>query len=418
MNKKYLILGLGKSGESIKKYFENKNINYLAFDDNKMKEEESFEDVDVLIKSPGIRNDERIVSDFLDKKKKIVTDLELLSEYLGGKKTICVTGTNGKSTAVTLLKSVLPDYELVGNIGVPIFDKLDSDKNLIIECSSYMCEYISEFKPDYTILLNIYPNHLDHHLTFSNYILSKGKLIRNTKKIICYNYDDFYTNSLIAKVKEENTHCTYLSFSTKNPKADLYLLDSNIYFGERYICSLLDLNPYLQAYPENVLATILLCIAINKPCVNYKFSNFKGLEHRLELFYSNNNLKFYNDSKSTNIYALNRAIKVFKNDKVVLICGGFLSKGKYDESILYQNNVKEIFITGDNKNHLKKLFIESGYSEDIISLYDELEDTVKKVKMSEEERVVLFSPGSQSFDKYNNFEERGKAFKELVFKYY
>ena len=170
MKYKYLILGLWKSGLSVQKFFERKNIKFLVFDDNKKEKEESFDDIDVLIKSPGIRNDQKIVRDFLEKKKTIVTDLELLNDYMENKKTICVTGTNGKSTTVTLLKMLFSDYELVGNIGVPIFDKVDTNSNLIIECSSYMCEYVKDFKPNYSILLNIHPNHLDHHLTLDNYI--------------------------------------------------------------------------------------------------------------------------------------------------------------------------------------------------------------------------------------------------------
>lgn len=420
MKYKYLILGLGKSGLSVQKFFERKNIKFLVFDDNKKEKEESFDDIDVLIKSPGIRNDQKIVRDFLEKKKRIVTDLELLNDYMENKKTICVTGTNGKSTTVTLLKMLFSDYELVGNIGVPIFDKVDTNSNLIIECSSYMCEYVKDFKPNYSILLNIHPNHLDHHLTLDNYISSKGKLIKNTKDCVCYNYDDFYTRQLISKIKEGST-CTYLSFSTKNPQANMYILNSNIYFEEKYICSINDFIPYLRVYPENILATLLLYIWINKSYDGLvsKLNKFKGLEHRLECFYETSNYVFYNDSKSTNLYALNRAINVFRNDNLILICGGLLPKDSFEDILCtYNDNLKQIYIVGENEIYLKKIFIKSGYSENIIKIYNSLEDVIINIKKYHEKLVVLFSPGSQSFDKYKNFEERGRAFKELVFKYY
>ena len=201
----------------------------------------------------------------------------------------------------------------------------------------------------------------------------------------------------------------------------MYILNSNIYFEEKYICSINDFIPYLRVYPENVLATLLLYIWINKSYDGLvsKLNKFKGLEHRLECFYETSNYVFYNDSKSTNLYALNRAINVFRNDNLILICGGLLPKDSFEDILCtYNDNLKQIYIVGENKNYLKEIFIKSGYSENIIKIYNSLEDVIINIKKYHEKIVVLFSPGSQSFDKYKNFEERGKDFKELVFKYY
>ena len=412
MKYKYLILGLGKSGLSVQKFFERKNIKYLVFDDNKKEKEESFDDIDVLIKSPGIRNDQKIVRDFLEKKKRIVTDLELLNDYMENKKTICVTGTNGKSTTVTLLKILFSDYELVGNIGVPIFDKVDTNSNLIIECSSYMCEYVKDFKPNYSILLNIHPNHLDHHLTLDNYISSKGKLIKNTKDCVCYNYDDFYTRQLISKIKEGST-CTYLSFSTKNPQANMYILNSNIYFEEKYICSINDFIPYLRVYPENVLATLLLYIWINKSYNGLvsKLNEFKGLEHRLECFYETSNYVFYNDSKSTNVKATQIALSSFTKPTILLLGG--LDRGHSFEGLTtYMNNVKLVVSYGETKHRIKE-YCDKINKECIV--VDDLENAVNiAFKNALENDVILLSPACASWDQYSDFEERGRKFKEYV----
>lgn len=278
----YLILGLGKSGESVKNYFEENNISYKIYDDKKDKTE-TLENIDCVIKSPGIANTHPLVKKALEKHILIKTDLELLETFKKDKQTIVVTGTNGKSTTVSLLKEILNDWSLCGNIGEPIFNHLDDNK-FIIEASSYMGEYCKDFKSNISCLLNVFPNHLDHHKTLDNYIKAKMNIIKSAKDYIIYNYDDLIAD----EIRKINTN--KISFSKKSYSADVYLLNNNIYYKEKFILSCKDLSTYLKAYIDDVLASIAIIIALEKlEEKEYsldKIFSYKGLPHRLELHVS------------------------------------------------------------------------------------------------------------------------------------
>ena len=447
---KYLIYGLGITGRSVKNYFELNNISYMELDDNcnyfsnndncnyfsnndncnlkndncNLKNDNcnyylnNYNNINsnmILVKSAGIKNEEPLVKYFKNNNYKIVTDLELFSYFNKDKKTICVTGTCGKSTTCTLLDNLLPNYEVCGNIGIPIFDKIDSDKNLIIECSSYMTEYIDNFKPNYSIILNIYPNHLDHHKTFENYINSKMKLIENTSDYVIYNYDDCYLKYNIENIKKKKPNLKILSYSVYNPIADIYILNDNIYYNEKYICSLSDVPVYFKVFPEDLLASILLSLQfISKDEILNKINSFNSLEHRLELIYNQKGLKIYNDSKSTSLLSLNKTLKAF-NEDIYLISGGLTPtyENESDLKIYLNNNVKRIYLTGENQDLFKRVLISNGYNENIIYNYKNLDELVNNLDINVK-GVILFSPASQSFDAFDNFEKRGKYFKNLI----
>src|SRR5690554_569453 len=172
---KYLLLGLGKSNLSIKAYFDHKNIPYLLYDDNHYCNEIDINDIDVIIKSPGINP----LHPLLQTKKPIVNDLEMFYLHSQDNCFITVTGSNGKTTTVNLLKHLLTDLDLGGNIGYPLFDFIDSQNDIIIEASSFMLEFINQFRSKYAIILNLYKTHLEHHYTFENYLKSKMNIIKN-----------------------------------------------------------------------------------------------------------------------------------------------------------------------------------------------------------------------------------------------
>lgn len=272
----YLLLGMGKVGNSIKNYFDKvnntnqKKIKYLTYDDKNDQNTFNMElinDIDVIIKSPGIRNDHKIIIEDLKLKKNIFiyTELELFQRFHTKKnKIIAITGTNGKSTVCTLLNYIIDNSLCVGNIGKPLFDYIDDDRTLIIECSSFMGEYCftNTFAPDISCLLNIYPNHLDHHGSIEKYMKSKEKIIWKTKKAFCYNYDDLMSFCLINRIKRENRNNSknidYYSYSIKDDISDVYIKNHNIYFQKEKLFKVKELNNYFQNYVENVLACICL----------------------------------------------------------------------------------------------------------------------------------------------------------------
>lgn len=420
---KYLLLGYGKSNKSIKKYFDLHNIKYIIYDDFTNKNQINFEEIDYVIKSNGISNNHHILNNVKqynenntsNKQIIILSDLELFYRFFkcqSNRKIIVVTGTNGKSTTVSLVKHIISNINLCGNIGDPLFNYLDEDslnKDVIIEASSFMGEYLKWFSPDISCYLGINNHHLDHHITLENYIKCKENIIKQTKRCICYNYDDYVVSKYV-----ESLNCNRISYSTKSLFSDIYLLNNNIYYKEKLVLSL-D-NKYNNLYVENIMASIGICLSygVAIETIRAKINTFKTLEHRLELFKRYNNINIINDSKSTNIMSLIKAISLMKS-KTLLICGGKTEQINIDtiniESINIKN-IKYILINGENRYILKSIF--SKYVDNII-LYETLDELLNNIiHYIYDVDTILFSPGSQSYDQFDSFEERGRFFKNKI----
>lgn len=429
-----LLLGLGKSNSSIMNYLNKHNIKYIIYDDkniinnniNDLKYKDYINNIKVIVKSPGIKLDHPIITKIKDINKdvKITGELDLYNN-LSDKYTIAVTGTNGKSTTVSLLEYIIEDSIAIGNIGKPIFDHIDDKYRYnIIECSSYMGEVINDFSPNISCILNVYQNHIDHHKTFENYIKSKENIIKNTKELIVYNYDDLMTFYMINRIKKyvkskHNNNITYISYSVKDDLADVYIKNNKIYYKNTEVINI-DLLPFfLQKYIENVLAVVSILMYLNYNIDDFirKITSYKQLEYRLNkvftIDYNDKKIDVYNDSKSTNLYALKKAIESFDRKNLLIIMGGKISKNSNFYLINNLYNINKILTFGENKNQIKK-----NLSYEIIC-YDSLELVVKDLnKHLDNIDIVLFSPGSVSYDQYDNYEKRGEEFNNLINKYY
>lgn len=412
---KYLLYGLGKSNQSVKKYFDNHNYPYEIYIDgvNEVKNLFSF---DLIVKSPGIVNNTYLLKNV--KKNRVVTDLELFYRLNKSFDLITITGSNGKTTVTSLIEKVLNNFNYVacGNIGIPIFDYIDSQiKGLIVEASSFMLEYCKTFKPRIFVILNIEKHHLSHHLTFDNYLNSKLTPLKNmtNNDIIIYNYDDLIIKNEIIKY-----NCKKYSFSLNNKKSDCYLDNNYIYYNNKKFMSIDKLKLIGFHNIKNILASILVFqkigFLIEDELIISSINNFQPLEHRLEKFLETSDLIFINDSKSTNPFATKEAIdsvkNYYKNKDIILIMGG--KNENYDYSILLEKKkfLKKILLYGENKEKIKEELL---VQDKVLSTIDEIINSLD-VKNS----VVLFSPGAPSYDQFQNFEERGTIFKNLIFKKY
>jgi len=438
----YLLLGLGISNKSIKKFFELNNIKYLTYDDllniNKTEILKAINKKTIIIKSNGISDDHEIIKYAQTNGITILSDLELFYKYfkcLSNHKIICVTGTNGKSTTVMLTKHLLENINLCGNIGIPMFDLLNEgefNKDVIIEASSFMGEHLNEFSPDISCLLNINNHHLDRHKTVENYVKCKENIIKKTKGFLVYNYDDLAVRKLSNNIK-----CNKISYSINNLKADLYLLNNNIYYKEKYILSLSDLtldqsiyNLYnlYNLYIENLLASIAIYIAYNSYIVlsvnDYidakhilnKLITFKGLEHRYEFvgkfLFNNKYIKVINDSKSTNDSALNKALSKLV-DNTLIICGGKEEEGfELNINSINIKYIKLVLINGENRFVLDKEFKKYKIKTYLFETLEELLESIHDYLIDID--TIIFTPGSQSYDQFKNFEERGTFFKQTI----
>ena len=250
VKKKILIYGLGKSGLS-SYFFLKKNNDVYLYDDkkniikNKKIKKQLIKsnyfnkiNVDFILVSPGINIKKCQLKDFLNKNfKKIITDLDVFYTHYPGNKNITITGTNGKSTTAKILFDILKkqkkDVRLTGNIGNPVLDekKVTPKTIFVIEASSYQIEYSKKFKANYATILNITPDHLERHGTFSSYVKAKFKLVRNQNSKD-YSFLDLKNKFLKKEINKKKLHSKIIDVNTKKMNQNLLKMKNPYFFTE------------------------------------------------------------------------------------------------------------------------------------------------------------------------------------------
>ncbi len=421
-NKKILIYGLGISGISSFNYLKKNNI-ISCFDDNlRNLKNKVFKNYiiskknidrtkfDHIIISPGINSLKCSLKKYLKRNKsKICTDLDVFYAKHSKNFIIAITGTNGKSTTAKLLYDILKknksDARLVGNIGNSILkeSKISYKTIFVVEISSYQISYSKIFKPNYGILLNISPDHLERHNTINNYIKTKFKLIFSLK-----NNDYGFVNKkdTIQKqfIKGKKFNCKIIYVEDKLSKHDNNLL-KNTYFKS--------LNNQ-----QNLSFVIKICskLRIKKKIIFKVVNDFKALNFRQQIIYNSKRLRIINDSKST---SFSSSINLLNNfDSIFWILGGLPKKGDKLE-LKDKNNISKVYIYGRYSSFFAKHFKNKlKYSK-----FNKLNEAIKQIsldiKKEEKNKKInlIFSPCAASFDNFKNFEERGKYFNYLISHY-
>ena len=407
---KYLLLGFGQSNQAVKRFFDQVKIPYLIYDDYNLsyKGNIDFNSFQVIIKSPGIKNDHWILDIARKLKKEIISDLELFYRFNRKRKIITVTGTNGKTTTVNILKEILPNYDLAGNCGYPLLD-FTSNLPIIIEASSFMLEYLNEYHSEINVFLNISSHHLDHHQDFNAYLDAKLNLLKNINKedLLIYNYDDPVLRNIF-----KDYQCLKLPFSLEEEQG-IYYHKGAFYYQNQKLMETSNLKLLGRHNLRNIAAALAVgtYLGIKVEELASKINNFKPLEHRLELLGKIEKLEVYNDSKATNSLALNTALSAFSGKRIILICGGKTSEGGFS---LYDEVLKSlvlVLINGENREVLKNYFNDKKIP---YRLYSSLETLLNNLKALPEADILLFSPGAVSYDQFSSFEERGSFFKERM----
>ena len=388
--KSSLILGYGSTGQDIEKYLVSKNINYLIHDDNKNIDEkfkfnlDNIKNIETIFVSPGINKDHEILRMAASSGNKILTDIELFSE-INNVKIIGVTGTNGKTSFVTLLDRILNKYNIksksAGNIGnspLSLISDLNDVEYLILELSSFQLAHLNKLDLEIAVVLNIYQDHIDWHQTFEEYVFSKLKIFNFTS-----NQENNFLGPVDSQVNVEELSLKKVrEFNKENFNLDNYFDD--------FVSIFIDVCKEFSIPKEEVL--------------NYLISQ-SSVEHRFELFHTKNGVKFINDSKSTNLESVNKASYKVKN--CLLIMHGLL-KGIDIKKLSLSNEVKEIMIP---KNSEFKI---TNNKTSVIE-YENFEDLIKYIKRNYKNfDTVLFSCGGSSFSNFNNYMERGDYFKEMI----
>lgn len=404
--KKYAILGAARSGLALAKFLAAKNEEVVLFDDynNDYLNLSEFNEnqFDYIVKSPGISNQHPVINNC---HKFLYSDIEIIYQYSCNTNFLAVTGTNGKTTTATLLAHIL-NAKLGGNVGVALADVIASG-DVVVEVSSFQCEGLKTFKPHIACLLNLTPDHLDRYSSVEEYYLTKFNLFKNMDKddYLIINSDDKNILKLINKL---NFKCNIKEISLIQNK-DIYIENKIVYFDGLKLFEMDKLNLIGEhnLFNAMVAATMAYLNGLNPGLIEKKISQFQAIKHRMQLFHQFDGVKFINDSKATNPEASEVAIKSFKNN-VHWILGGYDKHTGFDLLKQYESIAKQIYVFGQTKDQLFKLFTN-------VLLYDTLDEIVLdlkgKVKPGD---IVLFSPACASFDQFKDFEQRGEYFMKIV----
>jgi UDP-N-acetylmuramoylalanine--D-glutamate ligase len=383
-------------------------------------------DSDLMIVSPGVPQNSDVIRNAKKKGLDVVSEVEAASWFCKGR-IIAITGTNGKTTTTTLIGEIFKDagFEtyVCGNIGKPfseIAEETDENSIVVLETSSFQLDNIKSFKPFISILLNITPDHLDRYDSFEEYAGSKMRITenQNSSDYFVFNYDDeLVKRSAGSNIKAK---CSAFSMSAavkEKFESGAYIDNLDLvyfyYMGEENIIDTQKLIIKGQHNIYNTMASVISAriFGIEKEYIRKTVENFKGVEHRLEFVREVGGVKFYNDSKATNVNSVWYALKGF-SEPLVLILGG---KDKGNDYSQIEKEVKEyvkhIIAIGESK---KKVY---DYFKDIIPVTtsESLDDAVSKAAANASAGdVVLLSPACASFDMFDNYEHRGREFKKIV----
>ena len=375
-------------------------------------------DVDRVLVSPGISFDNAILQEARLQGKKIQTDIDIFLKE-NNSKVILVTGTNGKTTVVSMAEKLLQDIYgknkviAMGNIGKPVLDQLEEDYEIaLIELSSFQLELSKDISSNVAVLLNISQDNLDRHRTLKNYKKIKQRIFLNTEIGLVGN------KSLVPARRNEEGHFLNFEDLYKNYESSLSNLETNKW--PDYETSNINASIAIYQSLREVLGLIepkedYLSKKEYENCLE-KLKGFKRLPHRYEILGSRRGLTFINDSKATNISSTIRALesakKEFGSNKVLLICGGDLKKQDISRFLEVPGDcLKKSFIIGKDSSVLQETLSKLSKSEEVSSL----EEAVKRALASYTEGdVLLLSPGCASTDMFPSYEERGNLFKKLV----
>ena len=440
--KRLVILGGGESGVGTALLGKEKGYNVFLSDIGKIKEkykevlkhneieweenqhtESKILTADVVMKSPGIPDKVAIVQKLIANNVSVISEIEFASQFTKAK-IIGVTGSNGKTTTTMLTHHILKNRELNvamgGNIG-DSFAKQVAQGNyeyFVLELSSFQLDGIKNFRPHIAIITNIAPDHLDRYeYKFENYVASKFRIAMNQTKddYLIYDADD---EVICNYLKEHQIQSTLLPFSlTKKLEQGAYLEDNNIKItidNNQIIMPTASLALEGKHNIKNAMAasTVAHLLKIRKHTIRECLENFHGAEHRLEQVLRINKVEYINDSKATNVNATYYALQSM-DAPTVWIVGGEDKGNDYSQLFPFVNEkVKAIICLGIDNEKLMDAF---GNMVDIIVETQFMSEALKiAYKIAEAGDNVLLSPACASFDLFENYEDRGRQFKEAV----
>lgn len=436
-HKKILVLGMARSGYEVAKLLsdyeneiivtdmkeqdsaniadlKNRSVEFVLTDKPDTLLDESF---DYVVKNPGIRKDHACVLKAKSLQIPVINEVEVAYHLLDKSvKIIAITGSNGKTTTTTMTYEVLKRAKLPvhlgGNIGYPVSSlvkRVNQDDILVLEISDHQLVDMYDFKPHIGALLNLSEVHLDFHGDYDTYKLCKKKLFKNQTKedIAIVNGADADALALT-----DNLNSTKLYFSSEQ-ECDCYIKDNIIFYKKEAVVSISDIKVQGIHNYENIMAMISIVKQFdvaNEVVVSY-LKEFGGVEHRIEYVREVEGIRFYNDSKSTNVDSTITALSSFTSPTILLL-GGLDRGHSFMPLNDYIKNVKLIITYGETKDRIATWAKERNVTCIVTDTLDMATHLSKE--HANKGDVVLLSPACASWDQYDNFEIRGNEFKKIV----
>lgn len=400
-------------------------------------DQELLREAGLVVISPGVPTDLSALRVVRLRSIPVISEVELAYQINSDPFIIAVTGTNGKTTTVTLIGEILKrdnlsacghaqagrKVKVAGNIGLPLVEEIKGAKSsdfVVTEVSSFQLETIDKFRPKISLILNVTPDHLERHKSFKSYLEAKKRIFLNQQRgdYLILNLDDPATFNLASQAKakviffsqrEELKEGAYIG---KGPKERIVV---NLRRRSFEVCKVEEVRIKGRHNLENVLASCIVSFVCGVELNNLRLvlKEFPGLEHRQERVAEVKGREFINDSKGTNPAATIRALEAF-TPPIILIAGGKDKGLKFDGlAKVILKKVKALIVLGEAAGRMKEEFSEYGFSQ--IKRVSSLKEAVNlSFRLANSGEVVLFSPACSSFDMFSSFEERGEVFKEEV----
>lgn len=442
--KHVLVVGLGRTGLAASRFLKKKGAHVTVSDSRPpayfqkligglvssniglemgQHDESIFCRQDLIVISPGVDPRLPVLEAARSRNIPVVSEIEVASWFLSGR-IVGITGSNGKTTTTSLLSKILTasnfSVQAGGNFGTPLISQLESssEKTLsVVELSSFQLEIIKQFRPHLAILLNLTEDHLDRHGSFEEYVAAKGNIFKNQGPEDCavLNADE----PLVMKFVKTLRSRPVLFSRGRELVEGVFIENKKVIYRtgnlERVIISLEDIPLLGQHNLENVLAAIAAAgsIGADLKVIPKVIADFKGMEHRLEFVRELGGVKFYNDSKATNVDAAAKSIGAFDGG-VLLILGGKEKGGGFSGLRGHiKEKVKSVFLVG---SAAKRIGAEIHGVTNIVQCKEVPNAVRLAFKEAKPEDTVLLAPACASFDQFENFEHRGRVFKETVLK--
>ncbi|MCJ8291759.1 MAG: UDP-N-acetylmuramoyl-L-alanine--D-glutamate ligase [Flavobacteriales bacterium] len=377
---------------------------------------------ELVIKSPGIPDTVPVIKSIKGKGIKVVSEIEFAG-YYSKAKTICITGSNGKTTTAMLTYHILKNggvnVGLAGNIGESFAKQVANSEFdwYVLELSSFQLDDMHEFKADIAMLLNITPDHLDRYeYKMEKYTASKFRIIQNQTVAdwFIYNADD---PIIVKEINKQMPAAKQAPFSLKKEIAVGGYANSKqltININDQITMGIHELALKGKHNTQNSLASGIASriLEIRKESVRESLADFVNIEHRLEFVAKVHGIEFINDSKATNINSTWFALESMLNPTVWIV-GGVDKGNDYSElEELVMDKVKAIICLGKNNAKIIEAF--TGKIETIVEVESAMEAVAWGYRLAKKDETVLLSPACASFDLFESYEERGNEFKKAV----